>query len=394
MTVLKQQNQSWRISGLLKFIHGAAWIVELLVLLQLSPLAAAQNLGPPQGAVPVPQDALSGLKFDRRMALIMVVLVAVFFVVGFLSVYMRQCRDYNIHNRLDLSIPIRANDRRSRMARAGLDSTTINTFPTFFYSTVKGLKIGKGELECAVCLNEFEDEETLRLLPKCSHVFHTDCIDSWLVSHSTCPVCRANLSLKPGEIPSVMHIPDLDNDLAEPDRRPDTEETQTRVADNHNIIESSEAPNVNLVNHAQGTNQNRPPRSRSSGFRITGIFPRSHSTGHSLVQPGENFERFTLRLPEDVRNRLINSTSLNRTSSSSTAFPRVRSSRRGFRSASVGTRGGRDYSFQERLNRSGPWRFPLTRSFLSRTGSVRSQKAAIGDAGESSTDPLRPDSQV
>ncbi|XP_040997584.1 RING-H2 finger protein ATL11-like [Juglans microcarpa x Juglans regia] len=389
MTVLKQQNHSGRISGLLRFIHGVAWIVELLVLMQLSPLAASQNLPPPQGTVSGPQDPLAGLKFDKRMALIMVILVAVFFVLGFLSVYVRQCTDYRIRGRLDHSIPVGGNDRRSRMAR-GVDSSTINTFPTFVYSTVKGLKIGKGSLECAVCLNEFEDDETLRLLPKCSHVFHTDCIDAWLASQSTCPVCRANLILKPGEIPSVMHIPDLDNDPVEPDRLPDTDETQSRVADNH-IIES-DAPNVNLVNHAQGTNQNRLPRSRSSGFRITGIFPRSHSTGHSLVQPGENCERFTLRLPEDVRSRLINST-LNRTSSS-TAFPRVRSSRRGYRSASVGTGGGRNYMFQERVNRSGRWRFSLTRSFLSRTGSARSQKGAMDDVGEGSSERLRPDSQV
>ncbi|KAF9604768.1 hypothetical protein IFM89_010309 [Coptis chinensis] len=62
------------------------------------------------------------------------------------------------------------------------------------YSVVKGLKIGKGALECAVCLNEFEDDETLRLLPKCDHVFHPECIDAWLASHTTCPVCRANLT--------------------------------------------------------------------------------------------------------------------------------------------------------------------------------------------------------
>ena len=39
---------------------------------------------------------------------------------------------------------------------------------------VKAHKASKGALECVVCLSEFDDDETLRLLPKCSHVFHPD----------------------------------------------------------------------------------------------------------------------------------------------------------------------------------------------------------------------------
>ncbi|KAL6984074.1 RING-type E3 ubiquitin transferase, partial [Sarracenia purpurea var. burkii] len=46
---------------------------------------------------------------------------------------------------------------------------------------------------CVVCLNEFEDFETLRLLPKCSHVLDSDCIDAWLSSHINCPICHAKL---------------------------------------------------------------------------------------------------------------------------------------------------------------------------------------------------------
>lgn len=49
--------------------------------------------------------------------------------------------------------------------------------------------------ECSVCLSEFKEDENLRLLPKCSHAFHLQCIDTWLKSHSSCPLCRVNILL-------------------------------------------------------------------------------------------------------------------------------------------------------------------------------------------------------
>uniref|UniRef100_A0A7N0V1V6 RING-type E3 ubiquitin transferase n=1 Tax=Kalanchoe fedtschenkoi TaxID=63787 RepID=A0A7N0V1V6_KALFE len=47
------------------------------------------------------------------------------------------------------------------------------------------------EKECAVCLSEFQDGEALRILPKCNHAFHMSCVDVWLGSHISCPMCRA-----------------------------------------------------------------------------------------------------------------------------------------------------------------------------------------------------------
>ncbi|KAK3006640.1 hypothetical protein RJ639_016418 [Escallonia herrerae] len=44
---------------------------------------------------------------------------------------------------------------------------------------------------CSICLAEFERGELLRVLPRCKHMFHKDCIDQWLPSRSLhCPVCR------------------------------------------------------------------------------------------------------------------------------------------------------------------------------------------------------------
>ncbi|XP_054787235.1 E3 ubiquitin-protein ligase ATL31-like [Prosopis cineraria] len=75
----------------------------------------------------------------------------------------------------------------------GVDLKLLDTFPILRYSAVKHLKFGKAPPECAVCLSKFNQQDTLRLLPICNHVFHPECIDAWLASHLTCPVCRSRL---------------------------------------------------------------------------------------------------------------------------------------------------------------------------------------------------------
>lgn len=62
--------------------------------------------------------------------------------------------------------------------------------PLFRFASLVGEKEG---IECAVCLGRFEPEELLRLLPKCRHAFHVDCVDAWLDFHSTCPLCRSRV---------------------------------------------------------------------------------------------------------------------------------------------------------------------------------------------------------
>ncbi|KAI8882519.1 hypothetical protein K501DRAFT_285819 [Backusella circina FSU 941] len=47
-----------------------------------------------------------------------------------------------------------------------------------------------GTDQCLVCLDEFINTQTVRIL-KCRHVFHRECVDRWLCeSHNSCPVCR------------------------------------------------------------------------------------------------------------------------------------------------------------------------------------------------------------
>lgn len=76
----------------------------------------------------------------------------------------------------------------------GLDESVINSITICKYKRGEGLIEGT---ECSVCLNEFHEDEDLRLLPKCSHAFHLPCIDTWLKSHVNCPLCRANVVANP-----------------------------------------------------------------------------------------------------------------------------------------------------------------------------------------------------
>ncbi|XP_042497373.1 RING-H2 finger protein ATL16 [Macadamia integrifolia] len=79
----------------------------------------------------------------------------------------------------------------------GLDEVLIRAIPIIQFK--KGGENKENEemvsfIECAVCLNEFQEEESLRVLPNCAHAFHIDCIDVWLQSNANCPLCRSSIS--------------------------------------------------------------------------------------------------------------------------------------------------------------------------------------------------------
>ncbi|XP_066332445.1 RING-H2 finger protein ATL56-like [Miscanthus floridulus] len=67
---------------------------------------------------------------------------------------------------------------------AGLSAEEVGGLPCHEF------KEGAGGGECAVCLDVFRSGDRCRVLPRCGHRFHADCLDSWLRKSRRCPVCR------------------------------------------------------------------------------------------------------------------------------------------------------------------------------------------------------------
>ncbi|KAL6657371.1 hypothetical protein ACP70R_005151 [Stipagrostis hirtigluma subsp. patula] len=63
----------------------------------------------------------------------------------------------------------------------------VSVLPVFVH--MEGEEVRRAE--CAVCLAEFGARDAGRLLPRCGHGFHEECIATWLRLNTTCPLCRA-----------------------------------------------------------------------------------------------------------------------------------------------------------------------------------------------------------
>lgn len=71
----------------------------------------------------------------------------------------------------------------------------INELPTFKFDPTKahGLDANDCRVKCLVCQFSYEEGEELRQL-RCSHCFHSECVDQWLQSKDCCPYCRTAIT--------------------------------------------------------------------------------------------------------------------------------------------------------------------------------------------------------
>ncbi|MED6216180.1 hypothetical protein PIB30_005059 [Stylosanthes scabra] len=72
----------------------------------------------------------------------------------------------------------------------GMAKSVILKFPSLKFKSKKMYNISS----CSICFQDFEEEELIRILPKCGHIFHLQCIDKWLIQQGSCPMCRTHVS--------------------------------------------------------------------------------------------------------------------------------------------------------------------------------------------------------
>ncbi|XWS60708.1 hypothetical protein CRYUN_Cryun07bG0058900 [Craigia yunnanensis] len=143
----------------------------------------------------------SSIRISPVLLLIIVIFAVIFFVAGLLHLLVRFLIKRPSFSPIYQSNRYPGNSESHGLQRqlqqlfrlhdSGLDQSVIDDLPVFYYKDIMGLK---KPFDCAVCLCELLDHDKLRLLPMCSHAFHIDCIDTWLLSNSTCPLCRGTLT--------------------------------------------------------------------------------------------------------------------------------------------------------------------------------------------------------
>ncbi|KAK2988524.1 hypothetical protein RJ640_022475 [Escallonia rubra] len=149
------------------------------------------ELLPPVNGSSVKRPFKPGSPFDSSMALTVLVLLTALFFMGFFSVYIRRLAedaagtDELRRRRQHHGGSLRAYSTRPYPLK-GLDPTVIESLPVLPYTAAT-----KQATDCTVCLSEFEGGESVKVIPYCRHVFHPECIDRWLASHVSCPLCRS-----------------------------------------------------------------------------------------------------------------------------------------------------------------------------------------------------------
>ncbi|KAK3206188.1 hypothetical protein Dsin_020234 [Dipteronia sinensis] len=149
---------------------------------------------------PVPSPEIGQPRWNPLVVSLVAFICTSFLVISYFRVVKQLCSAINgstfarNQDRRHLLNDQNPEDSPIQFDSHGLELSTINSLPiTKFKKKEQEQEPNTSATDCAVCLGEFEEGEMLKHLPNCGHGFHSCCIDTWLESHSNCPLCRSNI---------------------------------------------------------------------------------------------------------------------------------------------------------------------------------------------------------
>lgn len=90
--------------------------------------------------------------------------------------------------------PIIVHGHRLNRNNNHISENEINRIMQYLPSSVLNERKEGDNNTCIICLGEFNVGDSVTTLP-CVHIFHTECIKSWLQSKNNCPVCQYEITI-------------------------------------------------------------------------------------------------------------------------------------------------------------------------------------------------------
>uniref|UniRef100_A0A7N0V7B8 RING-type domain-containing protein n=1 Tax=Kalanchoe fedtschenkoi TaxID=63787 RepID=A0A7N0V7B8_KALFE len=194
-----------------------------------------------------------------------------------------------------------------------------NALPLFTFESAKKNGGGGGEeavaeSDCAICLSKFEPSDHLRLLPICCHAFHAECVDLWLESNQSCPLCRSAIFASEAEILqkvlTASSTPTLRLEVSSiPHHQPDPQQARSFSTGSHDHLIPQPAAQLGSGSLARAQSEDKMDHSnntlaaerswlrdymerlssRTASFRSSGRYFTGSSRRSEMTLPGDGY---------------------------------------------------------------------------------------------------------